>query len=97
MTEKVIVGEHLQSLPKNLFQQRLLLFRSVLANTFFPSSVPYHHHTPASTEPFVGFGKKPGRVSPRYETPPGTPPPPYYHGGEAEGVQQVSDARTENR
>jgi len=38
---------------------------------------PRAAHYPASAEPFVGFGKKPGRVSPRYETPPGTPPPPY--------------------
>jgi len=37
-------------------------------------------HYPATAEPFVGFGKKPGRVSPRYETPPGTPPPPYGEG-----------------
>ena len=34
--------------------------------------------TGGKLESFVGFGRPPGRMSPRYETPPGTPPPPYF-------------------
>lgn len=30
-----------------------------------------------SSRAWFGFGRRDGRVSPRYETPPGTPPPPY--------------------
>ncbi|XP_059087726.1 uncharacterized protein LOC131884098 isoform X3 [Tigriopus californicus] len=30
-----------------------------------------------SSRGWFGFGRRDGRVSPRYETPPGTPPPPY--------------------
>ena len=33
--------------------------------------------TGGKLESFVGFGRPPGTTSPRYETPPGTPPPPY--------------------
>ena len=51
---------------------------------------PHHERTkssPSSLQEFdlsplkgesPGWGRHEGRVSPRYETPPGTPPPPYY-------------------
>ena len=43
--------------------------------------------TGGKLESFVGFGRPPGRMSPRYETPPGTPPPPY--SGDNEEVSDV--------
>ena len=42
--------------------------------------------TGGKLESFVGFGRPPGRTSPRYETPPGTPPPPYSGGDNNEEV-----------
>ena len=50
-------------------------------------------HTPAVAEGFVGFGKKPGRISPRYETPPGTPPPPYAYDYAYNEVRETLKAR----